>query len=415
MVFIHKEKHRLTACVLFAWLSIAAVDADGQSTELGKLPDLKTIATALKAQSSLMNVQIVHFSLKEDKRTPGSAAWVPMQEAMHGNAWYDGLPGSKVRIQLDYISRGFGSTPWIEEALDVGYDGQTMREVDLRYGPPGRQRNIRRGAIVAGPPDPSTNPLVTIGVDPLLPYADGTGFSVNFFQVNGQPKQSLADFFLDVAKEGSGGWPIQWDTVAGVKTVKVTVLGGWYFWFDPSAGYALRKFIAAIPDQTGNGSLVQELDVSELAEAAPGIWFPVRATCVQPMIGEFGSYIRLTYQADKVIVNDPSFDSHVFTVPIPLRCFLHDAINGRTFVVKSASDVDDSIKADIALLKTPNKFAPATVPSAAMPLRPMKADAPGDVFDTTYAVAIAGSLLVVLLLLWSIVSLWRRRTNRLRR
>jgi hypothetical protein len=201
--------------------------------------------------------------------------------------------------------------------------------------------------ISAGPPDPETNRLIRLDIDSLLPYATGTAFSSDFFVVPGQPPETLADFFGEAAKLGGGGWPVQWDTVDGVRTVKVTVLGGWYFWFDPSAGYALRKFVAVTPD----GNFHKEMDVTQLVEAAKGIWFPLRATYVGPVDG-VGRGIRLIYQAEKIAVNNPTLDSSVFTVPIPLHCKLSDTISDESFVVQKPSQVDDLINKDMALLNT---------------------------------------------------------------
>jgi hypothetical protein len=247
------------------------------------------------------------------------------------------------------------------------------------------------------------NPLITVGIDPLLPYATGTGFSATFFVAPGESSPgSLVDLFEEAAKDGGGGWPIQWDTINGLKTVKVTVLGGWYLWFDPSSGYALRKFIQSPRDNTtGRWFAFKELDVSGLVEAAKGIWFPTRATYVGPVDG-VGPHIRLTYQAEKIIVNNPSFDPHIFTVPIPPKCKLHDAINHRSFIVENISEIDDSISKDVKVLKAQGQQEPATVTSEVVPPAAVifGTETRWDFRITYVLIVAAGGVLVVFL--------WRR-------
>jgi hypothetical protein len=65
-----------------------------------------------------------------------------------------------------------------------------------------------------------------------------------------------------------------------------------------------------------------------MVEAAPGVWFPIRATREEAY--HFG-YRRFTFQAKRIVANAPGFDEKIFSVPIPPRYLVRDETTGRTF------------------------------------------------------------------------------------
>ncbi|HEX4052633.1 MAG TPA: hypothetical protein VHX86_00065 [Tepidisphaeraceae bacterium] len=380
------------------------------------LPDLATIARGIAInQDSLRNLEIKHFILKEEQRPSDTAEWEPIKQTVEGNAWYDGLPNSKVRIQITRRISEWqnGLAPWIEQQQDVGYDGQMGRVVNIRSGPPGRLSDCNTAQLLPGVP-------VQIH-DAIQPYADGTAFCLNYFSIPDTKNRSLAKIFSDAARLGAK-WPIQWETIYGVKTIKVTdgtpAYGGFLFWFDPNAGYALRKFQSEYRLPGKDWVLQREMEIPDLIEAGKGFWFPSRAICIQPYYGKFGWQIRLSYHVEKVIANNPSFDPHVFTVPFPPNYFVSDEVNGGSFYTKSAKATENAIDRAVAKLKDEDlSHLPTSTNPSAIANVPMDNIQQESVVSLTHrfpaAIAIVLAILGAAVLIF-VVGVWRRFHARLR-
>lgn len=85
-------------------------------------------------------------------------------------------------------------------------------------------------------------------------------------------------------------------------------------WFDPNHGYAYLGKESVL-----RGKMVESERITELAEAAPRVWFPLRAwreTPTQDPSASKGLH-RYTYAAKAVVANDPAFDPAIFTIAVP--------------------------------------------------------------------------------------------------
>jgi hypothetical protein len=73
--------------------------------------------------------------------------------------------------------------------------------------------------------------------------------------------------------------------------------------------------------------------VTKLKEVASGVWWPVEViTITRPY--ELGKpWRQYIYRASDVTVNDPNFDSKVFTPPFPKGYRVDDKVAGKTYVV----------------------------------------------------------------------------------
>lgn len=72
--------------------------------------------------------------------------------------------------------------------------------------------------------------------------------------------------------------------------------------------------------------------VTELVEAAPGVWYPQRAFQESHSADPNGPCEhRILFHASKVIANDPFFDESVFRAPIPAGYIVTDKILGTRY------------------------------------------------------------------------------------
>ncbi len=96
---------------------------------------------------------------------------------------------------------------------------------------------------------------------------------------------------------------------------------------DPKRGYAFMGHESVIINGDGRTTYQQILEVSELVEAGPGIWYPTRATLTEPNIEE-GLEERYTYTASRVVANNPDFDESIYRVQIPEGYTIVDQVAG---------------------------------------------------------------------------------------
>jgi len=98
-------------------------------------------------------------------------------------------------------------------------------------------------------------------------------------------------------------------------------------WLDPERGYAFLGHESVSVYADGRTVTHQKIVVEELTEAAPGVWYPTRATLTAPN-KERGIEERHTYTATKVVANNPDFDESIFRVPIPDGYMIVDKVMG---------------------------------------------------------------------------------------
>ena len=349
---------QISFCLLF----LSLLGKGGQA--IAQVPNLDSVAVAIQnAQNSILNVEIDHFAMTEDERPGDSGAWKRIPQKRTGNAWYNGLPGSQVRIQRDEIIGGDpGVMPWSESCTDTGFDGQTGRHLVSRFGPPGKLFDRLEAGIY-----PTRPPMLN---DPLQPYADGTAFCLNFFHLDDPQNRSLGQIFADGARSGQH-WPITSDTIFGIQTVKVSCessVANFYFWFDPSKGFALRKYLVKFRKRDASWVLDRQMEIAELMEGAKGIWFPIAATCIERYVDKPGWQLRLSFHADKVVINNPTFDPQIFTVPIPAGCVVSDRVNGTIFRTSSANAISEAIDSEAKQLKSTDVPLRSEPPQPALPV-----------------------------------------------
>ena len=266
----------------------------------------QVMSSVAAAERALINVQIHNFRLTKQIRGKDSTDWKTSLYTIAGDAWYNGLRNSKVRVD---VSRGItkwtgGSDPWAEYSRDYSFDGKIGRLVNRASGRLGTVIPEHTGELL-----PDAPPELR---DRYQGYADGTSFSLNFYDGDGSGG-TLSHLFAQ-ARSAKLPLYISWDSVFGDRVLRVSLINPGVrkltFWLDPAHGYALRKAERTADLGAPDPLILESTEVPQLTNAGGGIWFPIAASRdgMDPDPGNRGGREKLWFQADKVEANDPSFD-----------------------------------------------------------------------------------------------------------
>ncbi len=103
------------------------------------------------------------------------------------------------------------------------------------------------------------------------------------------------------------------------------------YWLDAEHGLVLRGYESAA-ERNGHRWVYKRKVVTEIVEAAPGVWYPQRAFLEYHVVDpNRPREKRLLFHASKVIANDPFFDEGVFRAPIPSGYIVTDKILGTRY------------------------------------------------------------------------------------
>ncbi len=326
-------------CALMCVIS-SQQKANAQETSVGTI-----INEVFKAEHAIANVHVEGFKLTSQQRPDDNGVWQPSKQTIEGEAWYNGLANSKLRIHAtkevsEWINR---PAPWAESQWDITYDGQFGRVIHIADGPVDKTRPNAAGLLLPEIPDQLQ------GNNTIYQYAIGRAFTLASYKTLAS-YPPLSEWLGQRIAKGDR-IDVSSDSVYGAKTLKLSVAmrgtgffaGTWIdgFWFDPEHGYALRKVEIGEP-QPNNGSRVQMLmEVPEIQEAGPGVWMPLVASLERR---RNAPQLRLEFHALKVTVNDPSFDEAIYTVPFPKGWTISDRVHGNVFVSTDAKNGDLAIE-----------------------------------------------------------------------
>jgi hypothetical protein len=160
----------------------------------------------------------------------------------------------------------------------------------------------------------------------------GTAFCLSFWATD--QKATFSAWLKSVKAAGRAKLSVVREQYQGADCVRISVgepnSGGTY-WLDAEHGLAFRGYESAT-ERKGHRWVSKRKVVTEIVEAAPGVWCPQRA---------FQEYYspdtnrprenRLLFHASKVIANDPFFDEGVFRAPIPSGYIVTDKILGTRY------------------------------------------------------------------------------------
>jgi hypothetical protein len=325
-----------------------------------------------QANRRLQHVE-VHFEAWEEELEGGS--WRRTAYEQRGVAWLNGQARSKGRINFARYTERWtqGTQPVIESSFDVAFDGTegTMAEHFMKHS--GRTAKSRRGVI-------SAQPAPRLFKEIRSQVATGQIFAAAFC---GDAESSLPEMLARYERDGVR-FAIQKDVVEGRDALKLIAgdanadYHAW--WIDPERSYALLRH-----EVVADGTLKRRIQVTNLTEAAPGVWYPTEGHYQRSLIPETAKTLRLPetslyqYRASKVVANAPDFDEKIYRITFSPGYSVDDQIRGRQYRVAPSepvlqSELDSIANQTLAQLTPEERSlsrppADAAHPRLAVPLR----------------------------------------------
>jgi hypothetical protein len=269
-----------------------------------------------RSENKLLNVRIEGTCVVEHP-TKEAQRWETVQQDTV-TAWYEGRPRGRRRIEHHKLVRSWadGRAPFLEEAFTTVFDGRLKQTLYTRSGPLNEARSDLRGDI-EGKMDKAFMYECATGWDYSLWGAfesSGTGRLSSIFR---RPVDQLRA--QETSFNGTPCVRLQW-LPAGVPFLTCDL--------DPARNYALLHCERA----GGIGQVVMKWVVESFIEAAPGVYYPSKAT--KEFLSDDGNVEeRISYEASSAVANDPNFSDDLFTLKWPKGTRVRDLVTSNTFVV----------------------------------------------------------------------------------
>jgi RNA polymerase sigma factor (sigma-70 family) len=281
------------------------------------------LASIQQTEHLFQNVHVKDFVATTETRPRDQTAWTPSRIRYAGSAWFDADPDGKERLYLtdQVLPWQNGAEPWAESMTDFSWDGSESRELRLAFASHGVFTRGRMAMVY---------PARSEELDAYTRYWTGLAFTAQYYLMYEEltlprkPRSPLSALLAGYCKATKLSHEICRETVNGCDAVRLCFtndIACFSLWFDPSRNYALVKTdsILKLPKYTRH----EGLDVLQFTQLAPNIWFPIQATVVKETFNPPG-YARYTFRAADVTVNDPNFNTTVFTAKIPTGWVITD-------------------------------------------------------------------------------------------
>ncbi|MEX0884831.1 MAG: hypothetical protein WD009_00190 [Phycisphaeraceae bacterium] len=305
-----------------AWLVLGTHAA---AVAAGEGPAFKEVLDRLaEAEGRLANV-VVESEVWEERWKDGH--WERSAMQIKGTVWRLAADAGNMRVDARQVLQWInGAAPHFEREFAAAYDGQAGRVVYHAEGPIGHAAKARRAEVFRERPRTLTGPQVSM--------LGGAEFSIYFYGSDGH--RTLSEVLRHAADQGAAFEVADGDDEAGARVdVVLHGPGGrketWSL--APDRGYALVAYRYTQRDPENGKEVVRRaMEVEALAEAAPGLWYPVEGTITSP--GER----RHRYQAERVAVNDPAFDAAVFELTLPAGYRVRDHVRDRIYTAGASPE-----------------------------------------------------------------------------
>jgi beta-lactamase regulating signal transducer with metallopeptidase domain len=315
----HGRRHaRLTiiwAILIAAGFTALSCEKSRSQNQTSEVPTPDRLIEQLRfADRPIQNLHVIDFELTEEFQAEGSTQWQKTPFRMAGSAWYGDPTSGQARIDVTQQTLPTQSHvgPWMEMAYTAVFDGQQGRMLRHTMGEIGKAAPLLRA--INYPPGKLPEELEPFAFNR---FATGTAYAPAFHAKrdagfatslrNGLDRGIKLNISLDVVN-GRPAIKLA-PTWVNQKPSSLSIT-----WFDPEHGYAYLGKERAI-----GGKIAESERITDFANAAPGVWFPLRAwreTPTEDPAAPKGLH-RYTYKAKAVVANDPAFDPAIFTVAIP--------------------------------------------------------------------------------------------------
>ncbi len=303
----------------------ATVDA---ATRPSDMTFAQVIAAIKQTEHLFQNVHVKNFQTTTEHQPSGQVAWTPTPVRYTGSACFDADPEGQARQYLtsEVLPRASGTSPLMEQIVDRSWDGKHCVQLELAQGNLGQLHRIASAQITRERP---------LELGPYYRQFAGLGFTAQYYFMYEelsnppQPRPTFSEMLQSYAKR-LGKPPDVWQqTINGLSAIRLhyhrevpgKLSADFSYWFAPSRGFAYLKEESILNEP--NFSKTESTDVLAFRQLAPNIWFPTRVTWIK-RAGIKGGYMRYTYRANDITVNDPNFDPKIFHPAIPTAWVVDD-------------------------------------------------------------------------------------------
>lgn len=355
---------RSTAGVLLGLASVLTASVVYASApQADSIDDL--IAGMGAAERRLLNLHIESAEMWAQEQPQGSSEWKPTPLGAKVEGWYNGKRASKARLEVqEFVSPWEqGASPYVSEAMSIGFDGQYGRLAMHTSGPPGTKGPVKEGRVTPEAPAYMST----------LEFAVCTGTALSLYmwddRVEQKPLSDKLRRWMAAAQKGILSLEISTDQKATGPCVKITARAPGRAdetcWVDPAKGYAPVAYEWVGYRKDGTKYVVDSREVTKIEEIAPGIWYPIEGSLTlnaSPTTGGPGALRRMSFRVHKAVANDPHFDESVFQVHFPPEYTVVDQVLGVSYVVSQPIPQLESSLDDLASVVAAAATRPEVLP-----------------------------------------------------
>jgi len=296
------------------------VSIAGATEDIGVSAD-ELIANVKLQEHKIANLHIGFFHLDSEIKNIDENEWHPYKLSMEGEAWFDGLPNSKARINVKRRTiRTDGQSGWVIQSFDSSYDGRKGRVAEHFEGIADNNLiKIGVGKVIATSP--------THLQDGLSRYATGTQFTVPYFSTGTKPF-SIGNYLERLKAKGELTVKKDITQVGAIICIGNPESPGTCFWFDQQKGYSLVGYQVATKEADSPLKIDKRFKVQELLAVGNNLWYPVKAVYERIDPEKPNTVQRWHYSAKNITINDPNYDDKIYTLQFPANYKITDHIIG---------------------------------------------------------------------------------------
>lgn len=258
--------------LLFA---IAAIAATTTAASAAAPPNLDELLKQLQSQErQLKNLAVVGEEWDEVNPTIGIGPWNRDKVGESASGWYDGMAGGPARVDVHNEVRPWvnGVAPYEQSSYVVAFDGKVGKRINMKAGPFGTTGEPGTGLVY--PKMPADLPMDGFATGTLFSifYQGGTATLSEFLRMYVPLVRSKApSLAVDVVEEEYDRHPSYKIALLAPNNVEED------WWIDRDRGFGLLDYRHSYVEPDGRRICYLEIQVTDLAEVAPHLWYPREA------------------------------------------------------------------------------------------------------------------------------------------
>jgi hypothetical protein len=299
-----------------------------KAEEITSKEELKSLASQLKiAEKKILNIKIDSQAWEEKRYANGQ--WEKTPICVSSTAWYDGLPASKMRIDVhkEILKWEQGAAPYLEDSYSVSFNGQYGRIVRHTSGYNDVKAYQEEAEILPEVPNAIDRwQYGTTGIIASLNYAL-IGKDWTFSETLSIAADANAELHSNVLKYCK----FSRERFNDANCLRISIHDMDNYWFDLQKGFALLGY----DGYTRNKKLMDSMRVTRLEKVTNEIWYPFEACFTSYSMDPNKPDRKLIWKASSVIINDPNITDEVYTSKIPEDYLVDDKVSGEMYRIKA--------------------------------------------------------------------------------